>query len=207
MYDEVTHDCICGKCGHQWRSRGDKPPAVCASCTSRLWNDTNRTFDCIIARSCGADPSGEDRNQFCILEFIDNPTVTSEDIFFITRPDLNEYLMNKRYPVGSAVLFVGDFEIDSGNKNLIIHKMKLIYCTEPGFNFYTSGVSCLYNIKSFYENQKAMKRYQEEQERKAKEAELKQRELLESQKKILSEEQKMLDMKKQWLAEMEQGKQ
>ncbi|GEM_PF-1020042 len=167
MYDEITHDCICGRCGHQWRSRGNSAPAVCSKCTSRIWNDTNRTFDVIIARSCGEDPDGSGRYSFCMLEFIDMPAVTSDDAFFITREDLNEYLMNRRYPIGSALVFIGDFELDSETKNLIVHQMKLIYITEPGFNFYLSSVDCAFNVKSVIERQKAQKRFEEAEVKRA----------------------------------------
>lgn len=196
MYDEVTHECICGRCGHQWRSRGEKPPAVCAKCTSRLWNDTNRTFDVIIARSCGADPSGEDRYSFCMLEFVDMPSVTSDDVFYLTREDLNNYLINRRFPIGSALVFIGDFELDSETRNLIVNQMKLIYITEPGFNFYLSSVDCAFNIKSVIEKQKAQKRYEEAEAKRAEMEEEKKRKALQFARERLSqvaEKQKVID--------------
>ncbi len=202
MYDEVTHECTCERCGHSWRSRGDKPPTVCSSCTRRNWNSKAREFEVIIARSCGSGENGS--LKLCKLDYIDSPKVETDDVFYISKEDLDKYLKNQRYPIGSALVIIGKTELEA--ETLEIKNLNLVFVIEPGFNFYQSGVTMAFNIKSFYERQKLIKKEKELQEQKAREAEQKQLELLAREKSKLSEEQKLLDQKRIWLAELEQGK-
>lgn len=127
----------------------------------------------------------------------------TEDVFYMTREDKNKYLYGARFPGGSALVFVGDFEI-SEDQELKVNEMKLIFCQEPGFTTYISSVSCIYNIKSFYEKQKELKRRQEEAEKLAiLEEERKQKLLEAARQKIEAEAEKhrKIEEAKQKIAE------
>lgn len=186
MYNEITKECACNRCSYSWRSRGEAPK-VCPKCTSKLWNDGSRKFDYIIARACGPDPSGIDRQKFCIIDYIDNPNIVTEDVFYITREDLNKYLLNTRYPSRSALVFIGAFEMNEAQE-LKVSEMKLIFCQEPGFNSFVSSVNCLYNVKSYYERLKTQKLREEEAERLAAIKAEKERQLLEAARARIEEE-------------------
>lgn len=202
MYDEITHECTCNRCNHTWRSRGDKAPTVCASCTSKLWNSGKRKLDVIISRTCGNAPEKEGYEKFMILEFVDNPNIESEDVFYISKEELDKYIFMKRRPTGSAMVFVGDFEIQE-DQELKINELKLIYLHEATFNGYMSSVDCLYNVKSYYERLKDLKRREEERERKAREEEEQKQRMLEIARQKLEEDALHLEEKRKWLAEME----
>lgn len=193
MYNEVTKDCTCNRCSYSWRSRGDAPK-VCPKCTSKLWNDGSRKFNYIIARSCGLDPEGTDRQKFCIIDYVDKPNVVTDDVFYITREDLNKYLKGARYSIGSAFVFIGSFEVGE-NLELRISEIKLIYLHSPGFREYLTDARCLYNVKSYYEKIRAQKLRAEEEERKAALEEQRKQELIEAARARIEEEaQKQLQI-------------
>jgi len=189
MYNELTHECKCNRCGHSWRSRGETKPAVCAKCTSKLWDNGTRKLDYIIARAYGREENGE-RLKFCILDYIDKPGIETEDIFYMKKEDTDKYLLNRRFPGGSGMVFIGSFEIGE-DQELKVHEMKLIYCHEVGFREYLS-VNCLFNIRSFYERQKEAKRREEEEARKAALEGQRKQELLEAARKKIEEEAQRL---------------
>ena len=159
-FNEISFEAVCEKCSWNWRSRSNDMPRKCPKCGAYAWNSGTRKMDYIIARSCGTEP-GTDRMQFCVIDFIDNPKTVTEDRFFITRDDIDTYLRNKRFPIGSGLTFIGNFEIGE-DLQLKIIECKLIYGHEATMNNYLSTVYLHYNIKSFYERQKALKKYEED---------------------------------------------
>jgi len=128
-----------------------------------VWNSGLRKFSVIIARSCKIEEE-TGRLKLCILEYVDRPGIETEEVFYITKEDLNKYMFNKRCPTGSALIFIGNLEIC--DQELKINEMRLIYCHEVAFSSYMSSVDCFYNIRSFYERQKALKKHEEELQRK-----------------------------------------
>lgn len=70
--------------------------------------------------------------------------------------------MNGRSLPGSALVLVGNFEVDD-NKLLKVNEMKLVFCFEATFLSYQSSVTCLYNIKSFYQKQATLRKFNEDQ--------------------------------------------
>lgn len=114
----------------------------------------------MIGRACGIEP-GTDMQKFCILEYIDNPHVVTDDVFYITKDDIDTYLRNKRFPTGSGLVFLGNFEIGDGNI-LVINECKLIYCHEALLNNYSSVPYCHFNIRSFYQRKLALEKYNEQ---------------------------------------------
>lgn len=112
-----------------------------------------------IVRACGLEKE-TDRMKFCIIDYIDSPVIVSEDIFYISKKDLDTYFANARCPPGSVIVLIGNLEIV--DKELKINEIKLIYGHQATFSSYQSSVDCVYNIRSFYERQKAVKRYEDE---------------------------------------------
>lgn len=201
-YDKNTYDCKCNACGHEWRARTPHLPRKCPKCTSVKWNDSgNKKYPVIIARACGKEESG-DRAVFCILDRIESPDIITEDIFYMTAEDEVKYLNGCRYPTGSALVFIGDIEIDEAGE-LIVNEMNLIYIHEKSFRRYVSSVSCGYNINAFYERQKAYKRYAELEEERQAGIEERRKANLEAQKARLEEDQERINMRRQILAEIE----
>lgn len=158
-YNKLTGDCVC-KCNFAWKSRTKNPPVKCPSCGSRAWQSNTRSFSCIICRA-GIQDEKTGTRSFSIIDFIDSPAVTSEDIFYISKKDLEMYFAG-RSPPGSGIIIIGSFEIGE-DLLLKIKSMTLVYCHEATFRSYVSTVSCLYNIKSFYQKQAALKQYNEDQ--------------------------------------------
>lgn len=200
-FNKNTFECECRNCQHQWRARTPHLPRKCPKCTSVNWNESgNKKFPVIIARSCGWEENGN-RFVFCILERVESPEIITEDIFYMTNEDLNIYLNRSSYPPGSAVVFIGDLEID-GEKELVVNEMSLIYIHGKAFRTYNS-LTCAYNINSFYVRRKTQKRYAEiEEQRQASKAEKRKVNLVEH-KKLLDEEQERINMRRQILAEIE----
>lgn len=201
MYNKTEKvECTCDRCSHIWRSRTDTPKK-CPSCGSFNWNSGTRKFTHIISRACGQE---ENRSfKFCILDYVDTPETTTDDVFYIREEDIDRYIKNQRMPGGSALVFIGDFEIGE-DRNLIINELKLVYCHAAGFKQYISSVNCIYNIKSFYERKKAEKLRQEEAERNAiLEEEQKRNRIEAAQRKLQTEAEKQnrLEIAKQKLAD------
>ena len=163
-YDKISYDCVCDLCTYAWKARTSEEPKKCPSCGSMAWNAGTKKLNCIISRVCGKENDSE-RQTFCFIDYVDNPEVITEDVFYITKADIEKYLSRARFPTGSAMIFIGDFSLLE-NKELVINEVKLIYCHEKSFRVYGS-LSCLYNIRSFYEQQKAEKLRKEEALRKA----------------------------------------
>lgn len=201
-YNKTTFDCTCNACSHEWRARTPHLPKKCPKCTSVKWNDSgNKKYSVIVSRACGKEENSE-RSVFCILEMVDNPETITDDIFYVKEEDFSSYLKGNNVPPGSAVVFIGDMEIDA-ERELIINEMTLIYIHQKAFRGYTSDVKCGYNINSYYEKQKQNKRYAELEEDRQRIANEKRKANLEDQKKKLEEEQEKLNMKRQILAEIE----
>lgn len=139
---------------------------------------------------------------FCILERVESPDIISEDIFYMKEEDVNNYLRGSSYPAGSAVVFVGDMEVNSEGE-LIVNEMNLIYIHEKAFRAYSSGVKCAYNLASYYERQKSYKRLEEIREQEQAALAERRKLNLEEKKKQLDEEQLKINMKRQILAEIE----
>ena len=203
-FNETTLECECQKCSHSWRARTAKPPKKCSRCTSVNWNDSGKQYSVIIARACGADPADPERSLFCTLNYVDSPEIETEDKFSVSKADMETYLRGSRYPAGSAVIFIGSFELGD-DKELKINSCKLIYIHEISYRNYISGVTCAFNIKSFYERQKTVKRYEELEAHRQEMILEKKKQNLEYQKQRLSEEQERLDMKRQIIEEIEQA--
>lgn len=201
VFDKNTYECECNSCSHTWRARTPHLPKKCPKCTSVNWNETgNKKYPVIVARSCGWEEN-EDRFVFCILDRIESPDILTEDIFYMRRDDFNSYLQGHSVPPGSAVVFIGSLEVD-GDHELVVNEMNLIYIHGKAFRTYNS-LTCAYNINSFYERQKASKRYAElEEQRQASKAE-KRKVNIEEQKKLLDEEQERINLRRQILAEIE----
>lgn len=201
-FDKNTYECLCGSCGHHWRARTPHIPKKCPQCTAVNWNESgNKKYPVIIARSCGKEESGN-RVVFCILDRIESPDIISENIIYMKEDDVNNYLRGCSYPAGSAVVFIGDMEVNSEGE-LIVNEMNLIYIHEKAFRNYTSGVRCAYNISSYYERQKSYKRLEEIREQELAAQAEKRKSNLEEKKKQLDEEQLKINMKRQILAEIE----
>jgi len=158
MYNNITQECTC-KCGNKWQARTGKIPVKCPQCGSRIWNSEVRTYTSIICRA-GVQDEKTGTRSFSIIDFIDSPAVTSEDIFYICKKDLDTFFTG-RSPPGSGITMIGNFEI-SEDRLLKINFCKLIYCHEAAYLTYISTVSCLYNVKSFYQKQAALKKYNED---------------------------------------------
>ena len=158
-YNKLTLDCTC-KCGFSWKGRCKNPPVKCPSCGSRKWNSDTRTFTSLISRA-GKEDTKTGFREFCIIDYVDAPAVVTDDVFYVSKEDTDKYLTSQRYPPGSAVIWIGNFEI--GEDNLLkIDTLKLVYCHTSTFLSYNSQCNCIYNIASFYNKKKAQKRYEEE---------------------------------------------
>jgi hypothetical protein len=166
MYDEITHDCICGKCGHQWRSRGGIP-AVCSKCTSRLWNSTDRKFSVIVSKLCADDP---EKLTFCIIPYVDMPSVQTDDVFYVSHVDFKRYFQGK-IGINSAVTMIGSFSIGE-DKMLDIEDMNLVYTHPANFISYADSIVLSFNKRSAIEKQKEIdRRNKQEAERALREKE------------------------------------
>ena len=159
MYNSITQECTC-KCGNKWQARTGKIPIKCPACGSRIWNSEIKTYTSIICRA-GKEDEKTGYREFCFLEYIDQPLIVSSDLFYISKEDLNKFFSG-RSPVGSGIILLGSFEVDE-TKLLKINEMKLVFCFEATYRTYMSTVSCLYNIKSFYQRQAALKKYNEDE--------------------------------------------
>ncbi len=153
MYDEVTHDCICGRCGHQWRSRGDSAPAVCSKCTSRLWNTTERKFSVIVSKLCSDAP---EKATFCIIPYVDMPSVSTDNVFHVSHEDFRRYFHGK-IGINSAVTMVGSFTIGD-DLMLQIEDMSLLYTHPANYISYSDSIILSYNKRSAIEKQKEIDR-------------------------------------------------
>jgi hypothetical protein len=154
-YNKLTGDCVC-KCNFAWKSRTKNPPVKCPSCGSRVWQSNTRAFTSILCRA-GIQDEKTGTRQFCIIDYVDSPAIVSDDIFYVSKEDLNKYFAG-RSPPGSGIIMLGSFEIGS-DLLLKIDNMKLVYCHEAAYLTYISTISCLYNVKSFYLKQAALKKY------------------------------------------------
>jgi hypothetical protein len=184
MYDDVTKEACCDRCGHKWVSRGSEPK-TCAKCTSKLWNSGNRKFDVIISKLCGADPENTERMKFCILPFVDRPSFESSDIFFMTMDDFKRYVPG-RTGATSAVIFIGSFVIGE-DKMLQIEDVSLVYAHLVGFTNYLNSVELKFNKKSVIEKQRELERMNREAAEKALRDKEEQARLLELAKKKIQE--------------------
>lgn len=200
-FNKETLECTCNRCGHIWRARTENIPKKCSKCTAINWNDSGKAYNVITARSCGLEENGK-RLVLCILDRIERPDIITENIFYMKEEDINAYLRGASYPAGSAVVLIGDFVIQE-DQELIVNDMKLIYIHEKAYRSYVSGVTCAYNIASYYERQKSYKRLEEiEANRQLMLAEKRKKNLAGERQRLL-EEQARLDMRKQILAEIE----
>jgi hypothetical protein len=184
MYNEVTKECKCDRCSHEWISRGSKP-RTCSRCTSKLWDSGNRKFDVIIAKFYGRDSDNQDRLKFGILEFIDRPTVESSDIFYVTDEDYRRYFPI-RFGANSAVILIGSFVIPE-DKVLQIEDINLIYAHPVGFTSYLNMVELVFNKKSVIEKQRELERKKKEEAEKVLRDKQEQERLLELAKKKIQE--------------------
>lgn len=135
-YNPQTLDSTCDKCSYSWKGRTGEAPKKCPSCGSMAWNSGVRKFTSILARAGDEDQKTKDR-EFCILDLLTDPSTITTDTFFISAQDIKTYLNRARMPIGSAVLFVGEFEVHD-NKQLIIKDLKLVYCHERAFRAYNA---------------------------------------------------------------------
>lgn len=158
-FNSLTLEACCDKCKTTWRSRTGNIPKKCHKCGSATWNDGTRKFTSIIAR-IGIEDHKTGMRELCFIDFIDSPMITSEDIFYVSKKDIETYFAG-RSPPGSGIVILGRFFIGE-DKLLKINEMKLVLCFEATFRSYVSTVSCLYNIKSFYQKQEALKKYEED---------------------------------------------
>ena len=90
MYNNITQECTC-RCGTKWQARTGKIPVKCPKCGSRLWNSEVKTYSSVICRAGTEDPRTGYR-EFCFLDYIDQPSVVSSDLFYISKDDMNKYL-------------------------------------------------------------------------------------------------------------------
>jgi hypothetical protein len=164
MYNEVTKECSCDRCGHSWISRGSEPK-TCAKCTSKLWNSGNRKFDVIIARFCGKDPENTERMKFCILPFVDLPSIETDDVFYVNMEDFRRYFPIN-IGIASAITWVGSFVIGD-DKVLQIEDVNLIYSHPAGFTSYLNMVELVFSQKSVAEKQRELDRRKKEAAEKA----------------------------------------
>lgn len=182
MYNEVTKECKCDRCSHEWISRGSKP-RTCSRCTSKLWDSGNRKFDVIIAKFYGRDPENIEKMKFCILPFVDRPNIETDDVFYINMEDYRRYFPI-RFGANSAVTLIGSFVIGE-DKVLQIEDVNLIYSHPVGFTSYLNMVELVFNKKSVVEKQReAERRKKEEAEKALRDAEEKKRILELAKKKI-----------------------
>jgi hypothetical protein len=158
-FDNLSLLATCGKCSNSWRSRTGEAPKKCPKCGSMAWNSGIRKYTSIISRVGTEDPKTHYR-AFAIIDYVDNPAVTSDDVFYIKESDINTYFARARFPPGSAVILIGNLEIGE-DKLLVINELKLVYIHAAMYLSYNSQVSCAYNIRSFYERQKALKKQEE----------------------------------------------
>ena len=124
------------------------------------WNSGTRKYTSIIARAGTENPKTHYR-EFCIIDYVDSPAVISDDVFYVSKEDLDRYLGSVRYPPGSALTWIGSFHITE-EKLLVINELKLVYCHTATYLSYSSSVNCLFNIRSFYERAKTLKKYEED---------------------------------------------
>lgn len=188
MYNEITHECTCAKCGHSWRSRGEKPPVCCTACTSRNWNSGSRKFQVIVCKACGNAPEKPGFFKYGFLDYVDTPNVEPDSFFYITSEEVQKYLPGRSCPIRSAVIFVGDCELNDESMELKINECKLVYVHEAGYNTYLSVATCVYNIKSYYNKLAEIKRSKAEAERRAIEEEEHKQRLLENARQKLEED-------------------
>lgn len=158
-FNNLTLEASCDKCKTVWRSRTGNISKKCHKCESTVWNSGTKKYSVIIARAVSVDEKTGYR-QFCIIDYIDSPATVSEDIFYIGKKDLDTYFAGRSLP-GSGLTLVGSMEIGEDHL-LTIHEMKLVYCHESTFLSYLFTVSCLYNIKSFYQRQATLKKFEED---------------------------------------------
>jgi hypothetical protein len=180
MYNETTKECVCDRCSHKWVSRGSEP-LTCAKCTSKLWNSGKRKFDVIISRLCGKDPENTERMKFCILPFVDMPSIETDDVFYVNMEDYNRYFPI-RLGATSAVTWVGSFVIPE-DKVLQIEDVNLIYSHPVGFTSYLNMVELVFSKKSVAEKQRELDRRKKEAAEKALRDKQEQERLLELAKK------------------------
>lgn len=134
-FNILTLDCTCGKCGYSWKARTSEIPRKCPSCGSMAWNFGVRKFTSILARAGPEAPDGS--REFCILELLTHPGDETDDIFYFSAQDIKTYFYRAKMPAGSALLFIGEFEIGE-DKVLYIKDLKLVYCHERAFRAYNA---------------------------------------------------------------------
>lgn len=134
-FNILTLDCTCGKCSYSWKARTDEAPRKCPSCGSMAWNAGVRKFTSILARA-GQEMPDKSR-EFCILELLTHPGHETDDIFYLSADSIKTYFYRSKMPLGSALLFFGDFEIGE-DKVLYIKDLKLVYCHERAFRAYNA---------------------------------------------------------------------
>ena len=139
-FNETTFDCICDRCGHSWRSRSGKP-VKCPVCSSYNWDDGTRRFQYILARINGT-VNAEGYREFCILDEINRPDITTDDLFYIRTEDFDTYMKRARVPGGSAVIFIGSFELPE-SRILEFKEVKLIISMPKTFRVY-GGLTEIY---------------------------------------------------------------
>jgi hypothetical protein len=159
-FNSLTLEACCDKCKTAWRSRTGNIPKKCHKCGSTAWNNGTRSFTSLILRAGLVDEKTGYR-QYCTLNYIDSPVIVSDNILYIIKEDQATYL-NGRSPPGSGIILLGNFIADEDNL-LKIKELVLAFCFEATFLSYLSTVSCLYNIKSFYQKQATLKKFNEDQ--------------------------------------------
>lgn len=75
--------------------------------------------------------------EFCILELLTHPGDETSDNFYLSADSINTYFYRAKMPAGSALMFIGDFEIGE-DKVLYIKDLKLVYCHERAFRAYNA---------------------------------------------------------------------
>lgn len=202
MYDSKNFDCVCNLCHHKWRARADIPKK-CPKCGNGNWNKSvgSRHFETLILRSCGKIQDSEDYS-FCKLETVERPDIITEDTIIIKSPDIKTYLNRAHFPIGSALILIGDMEVlEDGT--LEINSMNLIFIIEASFRIYTSFVSCPFNINDMYARRRAYAAHQANEAKVKEHKEAQKKVNLEAQKEELRLEEERLRMKRQLLAEIE----
>lgn len=159
-FNSLTLEACCDKCKTAWRSRTGNIPKKCHKCGSNAWNCGTRKFTSIIARA-GTENLETHYREFCIIDYVDNPAVKSDNVFYVSKEDLDKYIGNNRYPPGSAVIWIGDMSIGE-DRLLKINELKLVYCHEATFLNYHSSITCIFNVRSFHERAKALRKYEED---------------------------------------------
>lgn len=159
-FNNLTLEAVCDKCSYSWRSRTGEAPKKCPKCGSMKCFSGTKKYTSIISRAGTEDPKTHYR-EFCTIDYIDKPSVTTDDIFYVSKGDLDRYLTGQRFPPGSALTWIGSFEI--GEDNLLkILELKLVYSHVATFLSYHSQSNCIYNIASYYNKQRELKRAQED---------------------------------------------